>query len=113
MNDEAIGECDKAGGNLDASDAITKKIDTTRAKLKVEGDYLHSFVNDKSHGIGDLNCRRFELFVNARPPKQGLSADWRVGDYDRKRLEVLRILSMGPPPSHQVERQFVEWIARF
>ena len=27
MNDEAIGECDKAGGNLDARDAITKKID--------------------------------------------------------------------------------------
>jgi len=27
VNDEAIGECDKAGGDLDARDAITKKID--------------------------------------------------------------------------------------
>jgi hypothetical protein len=27
VNDEAIGECDKAGGNLNSSDAITKKID--------------------------------------------------------------------------------------
>ena len=27
VNDEAIGECDKAGGNLDARDAITEKID--------------------------------------------------------------------------------------
>ena len=27
VNDEAIGECDKAGGNLDARDAIAEKID--------------------------------------------------------------------------------------
>ena len=27
VNDEAIGECDKAGGDLDARDAITEKID--------------------------------------------------------------------------------------
>jgi hypothetical protein len=30
----------------------------TRAKLKVEGGRLHSLVNGKSYGIGELELRR-------------------------------------------------------
>ena len=39
VNDEAIGECDKAGGDLDARDAITEKIDIgAHRKRRIRGD---------------------------------------------------------------------------
>ena len=41
VNDEAIGECDKAGGDLDARDAITEKIDIgAHRKRRIGGDFV-------------------------------------------------------------------------
>ena len=46
--------------------------EATRAKLKVEGRYLHSLVNGKSHGIGQLSAQQLADLVQSWERIDGL-----------------------------------------
>jgi hypothetical protein len=55
-----------------------KSYEATRAKLKVEGRYLHSLVNGKSHGIGQFELPSLQTLRERAVAVGGMSGLLKV-----------------------------------